>query len=62
MKLTVYNLNKLKTICEDVGTDYFTLTQTADCGIGSTLTMTYHTEVAGYEAEVSIVVSGVEDW
>jgi len=58
----VYNLNRIKTICEDVGTNYFTLTQTADCGIGSILTMTYHTEVAGYDAEVSIVVSGVEDW
>ena len=62
MKLSVHNLNKIKTICEDVGTDYFELSQTTDSGIGSTLTMTYSTEVAGYEAKVSIVVSGVEDW
>jgi hypothetical protein len=62
IKLNVYELNKIKSICEDVGTDYFTLEQDSSSGIGSVLTMTYETEIADYPARVSIEVSGVDSW
>ena len=62
IKLNVYELNKIKSICEDVGTEYFTLEQDSSSGIGSVLTMTYETEIADYPARVSIEVSGVENW
>jgi len=62
IKLNVYELNKIKSICEDVGTEYFTLEQDSSSGIGSVLTMTYETEIADYPAKVSIEVSGVESW
>ena len=62
IKLNIYELNKIKSICEDVGTDYFTLEQDSTSGIGSVLTMTYETEIADYPAKVSIEVSGVDSW
>jgi hypothetical protein len=62
IKLNIYELNKIKSICEDVGTDYFTLEQDSSSGIGSVLTMTYETEIADYPARVSIEVSGVDSW
>jgi hypothetical protein len=62
IKLNVYELNKIKSICEDVGTEYFTLEQDSSSGIGSVLTMTYETEIADYPAKVSIEVSGVDSW
>ena len=62
IKLNVYELNKIKSICEDVGTEYFTLEQDSSSGIGSVLTMTYETEIADYPARVSIEVSGVDSW
>ena len=60
--LNIFELNKIKNICESVGTEYFTLEQTNTSGIGSVLTFTYETEIADYPARVSIEVSGVESW
>jgi hypothetical protein len=60
--MNIFELNKIKTICEAVGTEYFTLEQDVKSGIGSILTMTYETEIADYPATVKIEVSGVENW
>ena len=62
IRLNVFELDKIKKICEAVGTEYFVLEQTADTGIGSILTLTYDTEIADYPAKISIEVSGVESW
>ena len=62
MILSLNELNKIKTIAEEVGTEYFTLSQSNDSGIGKILTMTYDTFVADYAATVTIEVSGVENW
>jgi len=62
INLNVFELNKIKKICEEVGTEYFTLAQTNTSGIGSVLTFTYETEIANYPATISIEVSGVENW
>jgi hypothetical protein len=62
INLNVFELNKIKKICEEVGTEYFTLAQTNTSGIGSVLTFTYKTEIANYPATISIEVSGVENW
>ena len=62
INLNVFELDKIKKICEEVGTEYFTLEQSKHSGIGSILTLTYNTEVAGYPAKMSIEVSGVESW
>jgi hypothetical protein len=62
VQLNIFELNKIKTICEAVGTEYFTLEQTNSSGIGRVLTMTYDTEIADYPASVCIEVSGVETW
>lgn len=62
IKLNIFELNKIKKICEEVGTEYFTLEQDSSSGIGSVLTMSYETEIADYPATVSIDVSGVENW
>jgi hypothetical protein len=62
IRLNIFELNKIKNICEAVGTEYFTLEQDNSSGIGSILTMSYKTEIADYPATVSIEVSGVENW
>ena len=62
VQLNIFELNKIKTICEAVGTEYITLEQTDSSGIGRVLTMIYETEIADYPASVKIEVSGVEDW
>jgi len=62
IRLNVFELDKIKKICEAVGTEYFELVQTKDSGIGSILTLTYNTEIADYPAKISIEVSGVENW
>ena len=62
INLNVFELDKIKKICEEVGTEYFTLEQTRESGIGSILTLTYDTEVAGYPAKMTVEVSGVETW
>ena len=60
--LNVFELNKIKTICESAGTEYFTLEQTNSSGIGRVLTMIYETEIADFPATVRVEVSGVETW
>jgi hypothetical protein len=62
IRLNVFELDKIKKICEEVGTEYFVLDQTNDSGIGSILTLTYDTEIADYPAKISIEVTGVENW
>ena len=62
VQLNIFELNKIKKICEEVGTEYFTLEQTNASGIGSVLKLTYETEIADHPATVSIEVSGVENW
>ena len=60
--LNVFELDKIKKICEEVGTEYFTLEQTKESGIGSILTLTYETFIADHPATVSVEVTGVENW
>ena len=62
IRLNIFELNKIKKICEEVSTEYFTLEQDNSSGIGSILTFTYETEIADYPARVTIEVSGVENW
>jgi len=62
IRLNVFELNRIKKICEEVGTDYFELDQTDNSGIGRILTLTYNTEIADLSAKVTIEVSGVEEW
>jgi hypothetical protein len=62
INLNIFELNKIKKICEEVGTEYFVLEQTSVSGIGSVLTLTYDTDIAGHSAKISIEVSGVESW
>ena len=62
INLNIFELNKIKKICEAVGTEYFTLAQTTTSGIGSVLTFTYETEIAEYPATVTIEVRGIESW
>ncbi len=62
IKLNIYELDKIKTICKSVGTEYFTLEQDSSSGIGSVLTLTYETEIADYPARISIEVTGVDSW
>ena len=60
--LNIFELNKIKKICEEVGIEHFVLEQNNSSGIGSILTMSYETKIADYPATVSIEVSGVENW
>jgi hypothetical protein len=60
--LNVFELDKIKKICETTGVEYFVLEKTNNSGIGSILTLTYETEVADYPAKVSVEVTGVENW
>lgn len=62
INLNIFELNKIKKICEEVGTEYFTLEQDSSSGIGSVLKLTYETEIADYPASITIEVSGVENW
>ena len=62
IQLNVFELDKIKKICESVGTEYFTLDRTHASGIGSILTLTYDTEIADYPAKVTVEVTGVESW
>ena len=60
--LNLHDLEKVKKICEEAGTEYFILEEENTSGIGSILTLTYDTEVAGYPAKMSVEVTGVESW
>jgi hypothetical protein len=62
VQLNVFELDKIKQICESAGTEYFTLEQTSSSGIGRVLTMIYDTEIADFPATVRVEVTGVESW
>ena len=60
--LNIFELDKIKQICQEVGTEYFTLEQSKESGIGTVLTLTYSAEIAGNPAKISVEVTGVESW
>jgi hypothetical protein len=60
--LNVYDLDKIKKICTEAGTEYFTLEEENKSGIGSILTLSYNTMIADYPAIVRVEVRGVESW
>jgi hypothetical protein len=62
INLNVFELEKIKKICEEAGTEYFTLEEENKSGIGSILTVSYDTMVADYPAIVRVEVRGVETW
>jgi hypothetical protein len=62
VRLNVFELDKIKQICESAGTEYFTLEQSTGSGIGSILTLSYDTEIADFPATVKVEVTGVENW
>jgi hypothetical protein len=62
IQLNIFELNKIKTICESAGTEYFTLEQSVGSGIGRILTLIYDTEIADFPATVRVEVTGVESW
>jgi hypothetical protein len=59
--MNVYELDKIKKVCEAVDIEDFVLKQTST-GIGRILTMTYETTIQEYDARVSIEISGIESW
>jgi hypothetical protein len=62
VQLNVFELDKIKQICESAGTEYFTLEQSTGSGIGSILTLIYDTEIADFPATVRVEVTGVKNW
>jgi hypothetical protein len=60
--LNLHDLEKVKKICEEAGTEYFTLEEETKSGIGSILTVCYDTIVADHPAIVRVEVRGVESW
>ena len=62
VRLKVFDLEKIKAICDATGTEYFTLEQSNGSGIGSILTLSYDTEIADFPATVKVEVTGVENW
>jgi hypothetical protein len=62
INLNVFELEKIKKICEEAGTEYFALEEENKSGIGSILTVSYDTMVADYPAVVRVEVRGVETW
>ena len=62
IRLSIDEIDRIRTICGDLDINYFILTQDASSGIGSTLTLSYDTELKGYSTNITIEVSGVENW
>ena len=60
--LNLHDLEKVKRICEEAGTEYFTLEEESKSGIGSILTVSYDTMVADFPATVRVEVRGVDSW
>jgi hypothetical protein len=60
--LNLHDLEKIKKICEEAGTEYFILEEETKSGIGSILYVCYDTMVADYPATVRVEVRGVESW
>ena len=62
IKMSLYDLNRIKKICEEVGAEYFELSQPAGSGIGSILTLSYDTEFADCPAKVVVEITSMEKW
>ena len=62
IQLSVFELDKIKQICESAGTEYFTLEQSVGSGIGRILTLIYDTEIADFPATVRVEVTSVVSW
>jgi hypothetical protein len=62
IRLSIDEIDRIRTICQELDINYFTLEQDNSSGIGSVLTLTYSTELKNYSASISIEVSGVESW
>ena len=63
IKMSLYDLNRIKKICEEVGTEYFELNQTSSTdNIGTILTLSYDTEYADCPAKVTVEITSIEKW
>ena len=62
INLYLFELDKIKKICQEVGIEYFSLEEESKSGIGSIVMLTYHTMIADYPATVRVEVRGVESW
>ena len=62
IRLSIDDVDRIRTICGDLDINYFTLEQDTSSGIGSVLTLSYDTELKKYRANIRIEVSGVESW
>jgi len=62
IRLSIDEIDRIRRICTDLDINYFTLEQDSSSGIGSTLTLTYDTELKGYSASIRIEVTGSENW
>ena len=62
INLSIDEIDRIRTICGDLDINYFTLTQDASSGIGSTLTLSYDTELKGYSVNITVQVTGSENW
>jgi hypothetical protein len=60
IKMSLYDLKRIKKICEEVGTEYFELSQPIGSGIGSILTLSYDTEFADCPAKVMVEITSME--
>ena len=62
IRLSIDEIDRIRKICADLDIDHFTLEQDNSSGIGSVLTLSYDTELKGYSTNITIEVSGVENW
>jgi hypothetical protein len=62
IRLSLSDLNKIRTVCEEANVEYFTLNQDCSSGIGSIFTLSYKSFVANYPATVCVELDSVEDW
>jgi hypothetical protein len=62
INLSIDEVDRIRRICGDLDINYFTLTQDTSSGIGSTLTLSYDTELKGYAVNITMQVTGSEDW
>ena len=62
IRLSIDEIDRIRTICGDLDINYFTLTQDSSSGIGSTLTLSYLTELKGHSVNITVQVTGSENW
>ena len=62
INLNLFELEKIRKICEETGTEYFTLEQESRSGIGTIVVLSYDTMIADYPATVRVEVRGVDSW